>query len=215
MALSTRKALEESIATWLNREDPETLNRIPDFITLAENRIFRRLRCRSNETLVSAPLVDSNIVEPADFLEAMQFIYGYALTGFPLTVKTRQAFYAASQAARTSGVPAYVSRVVTIFIGQSWRVWPPSADATQVYTLYYYQKQKLGPLDDNTTQVLVDAPGLYLFGALMEAAPFLKFKEDLPQWQQKYAEIYDELMTNTWESEYTGSTVEVTGTYGD
>ena len=151
MALSTRKVLEESIATWLNREDPETLNRIPDFITLAENRIFRRLRCRSNETLVTDVLVGSNIPEPSDFLEAMQFVYGDALTGFPLTVKSRQAYYGASPAARTSGVPVNVSRIVTA-AGQTWTAWPPSAEADQTYTLYYYQKQTLGTLDDNTTQ---------------------------------------------------------------
>jgi hypothetical protein len=54
---------------------------------------------------------------------------------------------------------------------------------------------------------------LYLYGALLEAEPFLKFPENIPMWQTKYDELFAELMDHAWEAEYAGGTVSVTSAY--
>ena len=47
MSMTTYDGLKASIANWLNRTDLAT--EIPDFIELAENRIFHEVRVPTNE----------------------------------------------------------------------------------------------------------------------------------------------------------------------
>lgn len=211
MAITNRSELEASIADWLNREDAGTIARIPDFITLAENRIFRRLRCRSNETSLNFPDIStSNFVVPvpADLVEVKTLI----LDDVILVPRSDQQYYSRTNNdynnRDVTGLTRYYTR-----IGNEYNLWPTQDGLTSGGTLTYYNKQILPA--SGTTQVLSDAPGLYLFGSLMEAAPFLKFPENVPLWQGKYEQDFAELMNNTWDAEYAGATVTVSSIYGD
>ena len=216
MALATRQELERSIADWLNREDAGTIERIPDFITLAENRIFRSLRCKSNEAYTQvADIADVNFVVPvpSDLVE-VKYMAIPANAG--LTPKSEQAYYAAqARVSQTTwnAVTQYYTRLKTTT--DNYYIWPQQAGLSAPLDLYYYNKQKLGTQVGATTQVLVDAPGLYLFGSLLEAAPFLKYPENIAVWQAKFDQDFDELMGNTWASEYAGGTPTVSEVYGD
>lgn len=52
--------------------------------------------------------------------------------------------------------------------------------------LAYYQRQILGPNDSDTTQVLTTYPAIYIFGCLMQAAPFLRDDSRIATWGQLY-----------------------------
>ena len=76
MSLSTYDGLKVSVADWLNRED--LTNVIPDFIELAENRIFHELRAPINEKTADLTLgSDGYATIPSDYLEVKDLFWNY------------------------------------------------------------------------------------------------------------------------------------------
>lgn len=81
--MQTLGELKTAVADWLNREDPGTIARIPQFIRLAESEIYRNLRCHDNEFIATyvktgwsidggttqAPLIDIHTKLPPNFSE--------------------------------------------------------------------------------------------------------------------------------------------------
>lgn len=220
MAISNRSELEDSIKAWLNREDPSTVDRIPDFITLAENRIFygddslSGLRCRANESFFSWPDIDFEefrVPVPSDLLEVKSF----QLESSPeaLTPRSDRAYFSRSEREMT-GLARYYTRLKDT-TGENYVLWPVNEGDTSALNLYYYANTRLGEEDTATNSVLTEHPGLYLWGALIEAAPFLKFNSELPIWESKFNQVFSGAMANTWASEYAGDTISVGQPYGD
>ena len=71
MALTTYAELKTSIADFLNRDD--LTSAIPDFITLAEADMQRRVKHWRQEKRSTAELDTQYSAIPADFLEAIRF----------------------------------------------------------------------------------------------------------------------------------------------
>ena len=68
--------LKTKILTYLNKDNPEVENEVPTFIALAERKIFRQLRCPSNEKIVTYDPAGETITQlqlPGDYLEAILF----------------------------------------------------------------------------------------------------------------------------------------------
>lgn len=65
---------------------------------------------------------------------------------------------------------------------------PNNNDAIQTFDveLAYYQRQILGPADTDTTQVLTTYPAIYLYGCLLQAAPFLREDPRVQTWGEMY-----------------------------
>ncbi len=72
--------------------------------------------------------------------------------------------------------------------------------------------------DTSDNDVLRTAPDLYLYGALLEAEPYLKPKEAafqrLPLWKAMYEEAKQQIITQDDEEKYSGSNVEIQGAFG-
>ena len=133
MSLSNYADLKAAVATWVNREDLTTT--IPDFIRLAEARVYRLLRVPSLEVItslnISTTTGKANI--PSDFLEARDLI----LEGNSKTIQLTRRPYGEVQAnANTNNkgasVPGDWARV-----GQEIIV-APFPDAAYTIKLYYY-----------------------------------------------------------------------------
>lgn len=72
MAISTFSELKSSIAAWADRTD--LTSTIPDFITLAESRINRRLRVREMENSASITVTSGTGSLPTGFLAVKRVI---------------------------------------------------------------------------------------------------------------------------------------------
>ena len=74
MSFATYSDLQTSIANYLARSDLTSV--IPDFITLAENRLRRELRIRQMLKSVTTSTVsgDATVEIPSDFLEIRDFV---------------------------------------------------------------------------------------------------------------------------------------------
>jgi len=160
VGLSTYGQLRAAVADWLERDD--LTERTADFIALAESRLNRSLRARcleSDQTLTATP--GSRVVSlPPGFREALSLWLETATGRCPLIFRDPVAL----EVDKTPGLP----RAFGIDGGQL--VFDRPFDRAYSLTL-----RMLGRLSLSDSQpsngVLTDYPDLYLFGALVEAAP--------------------------------------------
>jgi hypothetical protein len=207
VALTTYQELLDAAKSWLNREDSKTIDRIPDFVTFGENRIFRKLRTRANEekTTYLATAGDNTVFVtlPDDFKEVKFVLYD----GKALTRKSDQYLLSKDPSAKL-GPPIYYARLINEL--HWWRSAEENADVV----LYYYNQQAHISASE-IPDLYLEAPELYLWAALLEAAPFLKHKDKISIWQGKFDGVFNELMDESWQAEFAGSTVEVSNIYED
>lgn len=158
--------LQAAVARWLKRAD--LAGDIPNFIQLAEGWINRELRVPQMLTLVQgAPDPDGTVALPADYLEA----YGVA--------------------GSMNGDAAPLDSSQYEIDGSVIRFAPGWGD----YELRYYAR--MPALGDAAPQnwLIQSDPGLYLFAALKETAPFLQDDARVALWSVKAQEIIDGLNT--------------------
>lgn len=166
MALTTYAQLKSAVADWLERADLG--ERTADFIALAESRLNRLLRARlleSDQSLAATP--GSRLIPlPTGFREPVAL--------WLETASGRQALrfvdVASLEAASGRGQPRYW----TIDAGSIAFERP----CDQAYGLTLRMMGRLALSDAAPSNgVLSDYPDLYLFGALVEAAPYLRDAE--------------------------------------
>ena len=178
MALDTFSGLKTTIADYLNRDD--LTSAIPGFITLAEAKFNRKLRVRQMIKRATATLDTQYFAFPSDFLQAKEF----QLNTNPITylqyVTQNQGDYGSANNYIATGKPQFYT-----IIGTQIEVIP-TPDTGYTGELTYYGK--IPALSDSNTSnwLLVYAPDLYLYGALLEATPYLKDDERLAVWSTLY-----------------------------
>lgn len=176
MALGTYTDLKASIAAWLARDD--LTDRIPDFITLAEARMSRDLRLREQIKQATGSSSVQSIAIPTDFVEVFRFMLDTE-DDIPLEYRPIE-----DADLRNSGnsadQPGYFS-----VSGASFKLYP-APDASYTYTIDYYATVPALSIDTETSWLLTKAPDLYLFGALVESAPYLLEDARLSLWESRY-----------------------------
>jgi hypothetical protein len=178
MALDTFSGLKTTIADYLNRDDLTSI--IPSFITLAEAKFNRKLRVRQMVKRANATLDTQYFAFPSDFLQAKEF----QLNTNPITylqyVTQNQGDYGSANQFISAGKPEFYT-----IIGTQIQVIP-TPDTGYTGELTYYGK--IPVLSDSNTSnwLLAYAPDLYLYGALLEASPYLKDDERLATWSTLY-----------------------------
>lgn len=175
MSIRNYAELQASIAGWLKRSN--LTERIPDFITLAEAALNRQLRVRQMTAYYSRSTDQSMIALPDDFLEAEKI----QLDGMTLTYLDRYA--ADSDTLSTSGHDRRYTMV-----GQS--IWLLTrVEKMSRFGMWYYQR--ITPLSDEEPQnwLIEDAPDAYLYGALLQAEPYLKNDARVATWGQLYGDV--------------------------
>lgn len=197
MAITTYTELKTSIANWLNRDDLTSV--IPDFISLAEHQMERELRHYKMVNRANAT-IDSRFSQlPADWLETVRFhlssgdTYRLELISLDDMVEFRE------QNMNTAGRPKYYAHV-----GDTIEVYP-TPDGEYTSELMYYQSIP-ALSDSNTSNWLLNlAPDAYLYGALLQAAPYLAEDERIQVWSTLYAGAVNSLNLSSEKSKHSGS----------
>jgi len=167
MAFTDYASFQAAIANWLNRADLSAA--IPDFIRQAEATCNKVLRTRYMiaETTVSIGSGADRVALPADLIDVLYVVNNAAAA--ETLVKQVPDWMARQQRLRlkTAGTPLYYS-----VIGGNLLVCPVPA-AGKVYKLSYYQE--IPALSDGNTSnwLLAHHPDIYLYTALMHAAPYM------------------------------------------
>jgi hypothetical protein len=175
-------SLQTAVTEYLARDQDATLiARIPSFIQLAEAKFNRQLFVRQMEqrstTVVSLASSEPEFISlPSDF-QSMRRVRISSATGKPCLefrsgVQMDEYRFATADVA---GQPRYF----TVFGGELELA--PTPDAA--YTVEMIYRQNVPPLATNSTNWLLTlAPDVYLYGALMESAPYIKEDGRIQTW---------------------------------
>jgi hypothetical protein len=187
MALTTYAELKTSIGDWLNRSDLTSV--IPDFISLAEAQIERTLRARQMIVRANASFDAQYGAVPADFLEAKSLKLTSTNPQTPLSFLSIDALDAEMTKYTGSGKPKFFG-----IVGGQLRI-VPTPDATYTTELTYYAK--LAKLSNSNTSnwLLASSPDIYLYGALLQAAPYLQDDARIQTWATLYERALNDLQT--------------------
>ena len=187
----TFASLQQDIRRYLERgttyaSDPVVFEQIPRLINLAERRIARELKIQGFINVVSGTLTTGQSVyaKPDRWRDTISFNVGTGpLNNSRKTLFTRDYEYMRAywpDSTQTDEPVFYADYDYT-----HWLVAPTPDDDYPFEVLYY----ELPPLLDDVVQTnwLTEyAPQLLLYGALLEATPFLKNDERIQVWQTMY-----------------------------
>lgn len=179
-------SLRDAIAGWLNRGDLSS--RIPQFIQIAEATMSRRLRRATKETSFTIDAAEKAIPADCKELESIVLSSGLPYLDKPMRVGTPTML--ADRRVRSGNAPGRPDTVAVI--AGNWSFAPPP-DASYTATVTYVTK--LIPITESSpmSALLTEAPDIYLFGALLEAVPYLKDDDRVPLWKAKFDAAIDEL----------------------
>jgi hypothetical protein len=191
-AVMTYDSLVNDIQTYLERTDTATLEKIPQFIMLAEQVIAADLKFLGNLTVAESTLVqgESVIAKPARWRKTVSMNVTVAGKRNPVLLRTYEYIREYWPSPTDTDVPKF-------FCDYDYQHWliGPTPDSGYTYEVLYYERVQ--PLDSSNqsnwfTQY---APQALLYGSLLQAMPFLKNDERMPMWQGNYDHIIEVLKT--------------------
>jgi hypothetical protein len=175
-------SLQSAVSEYLARDQDTTLiARIPTFIQLAEAKFNRQLFVRQMEqrstALVNIASSEPEFISlPADF-QSMRRVRLSSVTGKP-ALEFKSGTQMDEYRFGTSDVVAQ-PRYFTVF-GDEIEL-APTPDAA--YTIEMVYRQNIPALAANASNWLLTlAPDLYLYGALLESAPYIKEDGRIQTW---------------------------------
>jgi len=187
MALTTYTELKTSIGDWLNRSDLTTA--IPDFISLAEAQIERTLRTRQMIVRANASFDAQYGAVPSDFLETKSLKLTSTNPQTPLQFLSIDALDNEAANYTASGKPKFFG-----VVGGQFRI-VPTPDANYTTELTYYAKLTKLSSSVASNWLLSSSPDIYLYGALLQAAPYLQDDARIQTWATLYERALNDLQT--------------------
>jgi hypothetical protein len=186
VALTSYSTLKSSIADWLNRDDLTSV--IPDFISLAEAQIERRVPTQKMVKRANATIDTPFSALPSDFLSAKSLVLTSTAPVQPLVFLTEDELDSKKYVYRTTGKPIYFA-----LVGNQIEVLPAPDTSYTAELTYVATLAKLS--DSNTSNwVLERHPDVYLYGTLLQAAPYLRDDERVGMWASLYAQAIDDMI---------------------
>lgn len=189
-------SLQTAVVEYLAREGDTTLvARVPTFIQLFEAKMNRdllvpQMEKRSTSTVDTGSAEPEFISLPSDF-QTMRTVRLNGVTGKP-----RLQFMTPPQIDdyrfRTDNVPG--QPVYFSIFGDELELAPTPNEA---YSLEMIYRANIAPLSDANTSnwLLLKAPDLYLYGTLLESAPYMKEDARIATWAAGYSMALDGLNT--------------------
>lgn len=183
MAISTYNELLSAVENHLDRSDLD--DRIPEFITIAEARIARKLRIREMETEADVSVTGGTRTAalPTGFREVRRLYLNTSPVRI-LDYISPQDYWARYVSTQT-GRPASFTVEGTNFL------FGPIPDSSYTAKCLYYKG--LDAVSSSAHAVFTANPDLYLYGALTAAEPYIKNDKRLPVWKSLFDECLMDL----------------------
>ena len=188
-AQMTFTSLQEDVRRYLERggaTDPIVYDQIPRLITLAERRIARELKIQGFQTVVNTTLQAGLAVypKPDRWRDTISMNVGTGANYNTLSpIFTRSYEYVRSYWPNETetGTPIFYAD----YDYKHW-IFAPTPDAAYPLEVLYYELPPLLDATNETNWLTEFAPNLILYGALVEATPFVKDDVRVQLWQSYY-----------------------------
>lgn len=190
MALTTFSELKTSVANWLHRTDLTSV--IPDFVTLAESGFATGMPSIGVDPLraermvtITALTIDAEFeAVPSDFAGPV----GLTLTDSQGNIMPLENITPDSMDVMRATRDSQQGQPVAYCLYNRELRFSPVPDQSYSATLTYWKA--IPALSDSNTSnwVLANYPNVYLFGTLLQAAPYLDDDTRIPTWQSRYSE---------------------------
>lgn len=183
MALDSYSGLVTALESWMNRSDLTA--QIPDFITLFEARMNRRLRVPQMESTVTASADSETVALPDDYLQLREV----RVEDDAINAMAPQALHERYQDSSSTTPSAYSILGESLVLGPA----PDTANPVDVEITYY---QKIPALTSANTSnwLLADYPDSYLYGVLcLGAGAYLRDDPRMEAWKVAWDETLAEI----------------------
>ena len=196
MAYTSYSDLQTSVANYLGRSDLTAV--IPDFIRFAETRLARELRTRKMLKSATSSMIagDARVALPTDFLEVRD-LYTQGNPRMPVTYMSPSAFTRDARADE-SGLPVFYTVLSAEF------QFAPQPDTAYVLEILYYAQPTVLSNSNSSNVFLANYPDALLYGALLEAEPYLINDQRSQTWALLYDRAVKNIQDSDQNSEYSG-----------
>jgi hypothetical protein len=197
MAITTYDELKAAVADFLNRDDLATS--AATFISLAEAGMQRSLRHWRMEKRANAVIDTQYSAIPADFLQVIRFHITSGTTRPLELISQSELLERKANTSNTLGGPSYYAMTageIEVF---------PVPDGDYDAELHYYSEVPALSAANPTNWVLEYFPDLYLYGALVHSAPYLKEDERTQVWAALYRSAIDAINEDSERGKFGGS----------
>lgn len=180
----TFSSLQEDLRRYLERgftaeSDPIVYDQLPRLINMAERRIAHELKLQGFIRFVTTPLQPNVAVyqKPDRWRDTVSM----TLNGRPIFTRSYEYLRSYWPDEAETGTPEF-------YADYDYAHWllAPTPNAASTLEVSYYELPR--PLDETNQSnwLTTYAPNLLLYGALLEATPFLKNDERVGTWQAMY-----------------------------
>jgi hypothetical protein len=194
-------ALKTTLASYLHRDDLTAM--IPTFILLAQSRMSHDLEDPSMQTTATLDVMAAmkEVVLPSDFLELMSIRIPNSGGYKTLLQRTLVGNTAVLDNGGATGSPSSYARYGNIL------ELTPIPDSDTTLEIVYRQRIAEFTEDTDTDTLLTVSPNIYIYGAMLEAMPFLSDPSQV--WQSMYIGEVSRLNEIAYTSEWSGSPLEI------
>lgn len=198
MPISNYTTLQSEIADWLARDDLTA--KIPTLIQLAEAKIGRKLRRKTLRGSLPLDEYAVDLTQLASFgeLRSLHLTTGMPGHDGPVRIGSPEQLAEIRQTYSLPGVPRW-----GCVVGDELLLGPTPDQTYSAEATYYEKLQPLADAVTGSNSILIEAPDIYLWGALMMAAPYLEHDERIPTWKTSFDEGIAELDAQREREEYT------------
>lgn len=199
MAFTNQAALEDVVADYLNRTDLDS--QITDGVELCEARIRRHEAARTL-TRTTLTLDSTNPATlPADFKYLYALYYdGDSATYGEIRIVSPKELVEYKGTYGAGGRPVMAA---VLYDPLELLFAPvPASGASYTATMIYDAGM-------SSTYLLTHFPDLYLYGTLIEMAPFIRDDARIPMWEQRFQQSLEELRRFNERANWHGNTLSV------
>lgn len=209
MAAMTYASLSALIQKYANRTDAYFTSSIPDFIQMAQYRIYQEAKDIGELQVAIGVFIANNsqIIKPPSWGRTISLYYGSITNrATDLVVMEASSYefclnYWPIGTVATAAPRYYSDEGIT---GESYaRIYiAPTPNLAYQYTMKYIAAYPVPALGEGETQqnwLTQRYPNLLLYACLVEAIPFMKDDERIPVWQSMYDRILQVVNNQTKE----------------
>lgn len=190
-AVMTYSSLYDDIASYLERTDQATIDKIPTFIMLAEQVIASQLKFLGNLTVQASAMVASDpvIAKPGRWHKTVSM-------NITVAGKRQPVFLRKYEYLRNYWPDPTQTDVPLFYCDYDYQHWFVAPTPTLPYAFEVVYYERVQPLDtaNQSNWFTQYAPQALLYGSLLQAMPFLKNDDRIPMWEKQYEQIMQVLM---------------------